>query len=379
MSKKKTLSFLCLTSVRSAYSDHFLSICQEVITKEVLNTYTIYISRNVFAKSEGIVAKNFDQKNFNLIEYNKSKIICSIQSIFKLMNNFKNAERLFIYGENPFHAFILLILKIRFKNIYVFFKLADPEVHEGVNKLLTFIHYLSKIILVYLSDIIIVSSTNNFKDINTLIYKISTDKLKIAQFGNLINLKTIANNTSLNSYVNRKFDIIFYGRSERYKGIDKFIEVIKIIISRMPNAKILIISKIYIQNTIPNNLVIINQYLEDMDFCNYLNDSKIGLFLYKHSTGSHVVQNINLFGGWAIVNKVGYLQDCIKINVNGDTIEKDMDVHSVAELILRRLNEMGNNKILPQTVQSKSFDIFDKSEFSSILLGPVTSARRKID
>jgi glycosyltransferase involved in cell wall biosynthesis len=278
------------------------------------------------------------------------------------------SEILFIYGENPYHSILAILSRLLNPKIKIYFKLADPKSHKGVNILNAFIHFLSKIILIIFSNHVIIASLNIFENASKIIVNLSKNKVNIAHFGNLIGLKKISEEIKLKEYAKRHYDLIFFGRLEKYKGIDRFLNILEIfkINNIKINALIIGSGRKIINNNL--NITYINNYLSDKDFCEILNDSKIGVFLYSESTGSHVVQNTNLFGGWAVVSNVGYLKDCILKDGNGDIIERAASDYEIYEIILKRLDFINNSIISPNEVKELSISLFDNNDFSKIIL-----------
>lgn len=359
--------FLCLTSVRSAYTDHFLSICYESNKYLEKNNLQICLSKKAFYDSKNFIHL-FKKYNFIEVDYNKKKYSSFFNIFIKIIKLSLRQDKIFVYGENPLHSLIFLIVKILKPQILIYTKIADPKSHDCEKIFLKPIYFLSKLILIIISKKIIVASNSLFKDANILLKLFVKNKLENAMFGNLLNLLTLSANENIVPYNRRKYDLVFFGRFEKYKGINIFLDVAKEIYKINPNLKFLMITKSN-KKIKSKNIYHINKYIDDKSFIYYIKNSKIGFFPYLNATGSHVVQNMNLFGGFVIANSVGYFNDAISNNKNGYIVKNNVSLnkYKYVSIILKYLNLLAEGKYDPYKISNYSKKKFDQNYFLKII------------
>lgn len=316
MKSKKELASICLTSQQSGWSDHFATMIDGISKTEYLPT--VYTSKDA-AKSFDLVDCN--RVNLLAFDYSKKNIKKSLAQLYKIAKdiNSKNFDAVFFYGESPQHLFILLLTKGS-----VVAHIADPNPHNGVSlfgKILfqiTHIAYLVKSQKVFFAS---KSVLDQFTTKYQWLTKFAKYKRKLGtvRFANLVQFNNKIN--AQNESGQKLWDFIYFGRDEPYKGLDILIESTKFLKSLGKNPCILIVSRNFERENIPDNFVVIKDYLSHEDLSQYIAKSKWGVFPYTDATGTHTVQICNKYGIPVLATHVGSFNDYIVEGVNGTLVE----------------------------------------------------------
>ena len=142
-------------------------------------------------------------------------------------------------------------------------------------------------------------------------------------------------------YKDREFDIIFWGRVETYKGLD----VLGNALLRMQKEghvfKTLIVGRGPLDAFIPTELIsssavtIKNRYVENAELADDICRSKVAVFPYRSSTGTHTVQTSLALGCRVVASDVGSFRELLTTEVvNAGSLVPPEDPAALADTLM---------------------------------------------
>ena len=308
------------------------------------------INWHVFTK------KNFEintKKDINVHEYNYNKNVRIINEVIRLRKDIKkyNFDAIFIMTPNL--VFNLVIAKI-FHNKIVYL-LHDPIPHEGEPFLRKMILKIQNYYVCKKSFRIVVASENIKEMISRRKFY---DKTSIIELGILDNL--IYDNICIK---NKSYDILFFGRLEKYKGLGVLANALRILEKNNIKCNSCIVGRGNIDEKIfdgIDNLVRYNEYVSYRKLADIIDSSKVVVLPYINATGSQTVQISYYYKCPVIASDVGCFVDYIENNKTGflfkagDSKElaiciknllemKEYDIGQMRKEINRILNEKFDN------------------------------------
>ena len=152
------------------------------------------------------------------------------------------------------------------------------------------------------------------------------------------------------------YDYIFYGRIERYKGLDLLLEAMNDV--SMKNIKLLIVGRgredIIIKKKVDSmsNVEFINSYVSNRDLAKYIKKSRCVILPYRSATGTQTIQVANYYGKIVLATRVGCFPEYIKDGVNGRFI-KEFSKTAIVEAMLKQQSDRNEYCI------DEQFNIFD--------------------
>lgn len=306
---------VCAVSSYGSMGDNFLKICK-LIREKILDksSFKLYLIGSDVYKND--LLSITDKGSVFILSMNKYKFatFLNIYEYFKLFKfiNENKINFLFFYSIHPINIFIIFcfLKEILMSKIKIVFWWHDPVPHSGTTIFWEIILKLQYMIITKFSSKIIVSydsiklflQKNSRKFRNKQIYKVELGILDALCY------EKIANYSDLYEY-----DLIFWGRIQKYKGIDILIDSllelckkrkIKALIVGKGKLKKRSLKKIYkLQNN--GNVIFINDYIKNEELAWYIKKSRIAVFPYLDATGSQVLQVAYYYGKPVICTKVG--------------------------------------------------------------------------
>lgn len=273
-------------------------------------------------------------------------------------------KSVFFIGSHSLNVISILILKLFFSKIKIVSQIHDPYPHTGTSY--KGIILFSQRVQVKLSDIIIVAGEKLKQEVKS-IYKIYENKIKVAHLG--CHRKY---NSNYIDFTDRKL-ISVLGRIEEYKGIDIFLESIKIIQKQRKNFKYKFIIggggdflpyQVEAKPLIENNLLqVINRFITDDEFDDILKKSAICILPYKDGTQTGTTQIAYYNSCPVIVTNVGSLPELIDNGKTGLVIEP-----SNAQQLANSILELTNNKEILEKMGINAFRYYEEKFQWSILI-----------
>lgn len=307
------------------------------------NDFTFKYKENISIKIRGFWLKKqfiFLYKVFKFIQkYNQLK-------------KFYNIDTIFIYPDN---RAIYPILSFFLNNVKIFTWVHDPILHDGEKFSKRLIRFFNKFTLFKKTSHFIVSY-NNAKNELYINYNINKNKISTIF---LPRLKSMEFNDIKNEIFPIKYDFIFYGRLEKYKGINLLLEAFSD--KNLKNISLLIIGgvgneKKYVYNKTKNmpNVTFLNKYISDKDLAKYIMQSHFVILPYKTATGTQTIQIANYYNKFVLVTKTGCFLDYVSDKQNGFFIN-NFTTKDIKNTILYVLNQKFDKKHIQNCL--KKFDI----------------------
>jgi len=316
--------------------------------------YTSKIANSLIERNEvtAIIPYFGDENLFNsdikLIKIDASKKI--IRSILLSFNvkNFLNLRKsilkaqpdvIHLLSTHPWNIFICLF----FHQYPKIFTLHDPIYHETSSLLKKFIELFFSI-----SDIIVRTKSQRLivhgKTLKMVCLHQGVDEDRI----DIIPLGLLMKNTNMGQFISQKdhknkFTILFFGRIEKYKGIEYFIQAANIILKTNKDVIFLIVGsgdfskyKNLIQNT--NNIKVVNRYIPDGEIGYYFETADVIVLPYISGSQSGVIPVAYSFKKPVIVTNVGSIPEMVDDNKTG-LIIPPCDVNLLVGAITKLLND----------------------------------------
>ncbi len=137
---------------------------------------------------------------------------------------------------------------------------------------------------------------------------------------------------------NIEYDYIFWGRIEKYKGIDCLVEAFKS--KELLGLNLLIVGEGSEENNLKkmignfSNISFINSFVTDRDLARYICKARFVILPYKAATGSQTVMLANYYGKLVIATKTGCFNEYIVDGKNGFLFES-CSIENIKNIILK--------------------------------------------
>ncbi len=282
-----------------------ISLC----TTGVMRDHFIYYARKFSCYSELYCVTNDNVSNDELtaietlnVRYKRNEKLgyFSLKKI-KLIKNFVkkiNPDLVYVFTPHPANILLARFLK----KYLLIFQVHDPEPHSHTALLDRVVLKMQlKRYYKYANKLIVCG--DSLKKQITHKYPKLEKKILVYPFGVIDSLKFDK------KPVKEKYDILFFGRIEYYKGIDILIEAMSLLNNKYScimigkgdlntacNQKNIELSK---------NITFINQYISDQQLIDYINESKIVVLPYRDATGSFTIGCSFYYGKPVIATNVG--------------------------------------------------------------------------
>jgi len=310
----KTISLLCLGSRASAFTDHFFTICENL---DALDLYSL----NVLTSVKCLPSLRKQSLLVDAINYTKARPLTAFYGLIKWRRLiFSQHGSLFLYGEVPQHIPFAFLCRARLVS-----HVADPVTHPGVPLVMRIAFYFAKLIFILKSEYVYVSYEAGRLSLLrsfSLLFKffINESKVRVVPFAQLNSVATALGEGLVSSLEDFDQDLVFFGRNEKYKGLDWAIRNLdEWCVSRDVSLALLVVSSggLVLPRLQRLSVDILSQYLPDDQFVRVVSSSRFALFPYSHATGSHVVINSNSCGVPVIASSVGCFVDQVRDGING--------------------------------------------------------------
>lgn len=187
--------------------------------------------------------------------------------------------------------------------------------------------------------------TNSVAQIEYLKKKYKNHYYAFSPFPSLITEPIANGNVPVKELENVNNYILFFGRIEKYKGIDllynlycnnKDLQKYPLVIAGS--------GKIYFKlNSDINNIFIINRFIDDNELKDLFNKSKIVVYPYISGTQSGVLSLASFFGKRMVVSNIPFFKEIIDIKDNSILLTDVNNQNSFYQSILQSLNTDSNS------------------------------------
>lgn len=339
---------ICMSG-RNAVGDGYRDIMNNIVNPE---DYIVIIPRG-YKKEE--FNKNFHKVITDDVTKTTFQYFNAIRFAFRLrvMIRKEKIKNIFIYFDNQWFIPIFRCFLIGL-DVKLLCWIHDPTLHIGVNKKDRLIRWLNKCFLFNRVNLFIVAYTEGF-DVLVSEYKIPHNKIRCIYLPEMLSMEFPDIAESKESI---KYDFIFWGRIEAYKGIDRIIDLSKAMLDK----KFLIIGcgkcEAMVKEKCLNlhNIYFINEYVSDYDLAKYIKASKYVLLPYIATTGSQTVSIANYYGKPVIASNTGCFKDYITDNINGIKLSFDKEEDTIG--IIRTLDNIHFDEKVIRRYCNKNFSIY---------------------
>jgi len=279
---------------------------------------------------------------------------------FKIRGMLKpnNLKKIFIYFDNDyFNIFLTVFLAKTTVAYYVW--MHDPELHSGEGHITKTVRAFNAKFL-YKKAAKIFVSWEGAKKIVSSSYGIDEQKIIPIKLPELKSMQF--SDIKPAPFDKCRYDLIFFGRIEEYKGIELLINSLLHLNSMSKKLKALIVGTGNIEKEIlekvkeNKNIVFINRYVPDRELAELIAASKIAVMPYKDATGTQAIQVANFYNRPVITSSKGCFPEYIENGVNGFVFE-DYSITGLSKKII----ELVDNEKLYKKIQSKIPSHFRKN------------------
>ncbi len=343
---------ICMCLRRNVIGDGYKNIMNNFENKHEI----ICIIPSAYSVNE--FSEEFNDVIVDPVSQSKNRIISSIKFLLELKRIIKenNVNKIFIYLDN--HWFNSL-LSHAFKDIDYTVWVHDPVLHLGERKNAKIIRYMnSKNFFPNVKNFIV--SYGDAKRELSKKYKINLNNIYVVWLPELPEMEFV---DLKNRHTEIQYDLMFFGRIEKYKGINLLINTVK----DMKDINLLIIGRGKEDKKVKeitekcSNISFINEYVENYKLAEYINKSNLVILPYKEATGTQTIQIANYYNKPVIVNKVGSFKEYVVNGINGyimddytkQCIKETIEKASKFKINRKEIEEFFNEKFsITRTVNS---------------------------
>lgn len=341
---------------RNAMTDSFKNIINEFSGKDqIIAIVPVCYDESEFSDGfNTLIRENFSDKSKASSLSGAVKLAFRIRGLIK-KNKIRNV---FLYFDNDwFNIFINLFLTGRKIRYYVW--MHDPVLHSGEGMITKTVRFFNSLFLYKKAEKIFISYQAP-KDFAAMNFKINPERIIPIKLPEMKELEFDDLRISEKELKDYKYDIIFYGRIEEYKGIELFIESINYIESRYQiSLKVVIAGTGNTENNVrqmlvgKSNFLFLNRYIENRELADLIINSKAVIMPYKDATGTLAIQAANYYNKPVIATKVGCFPEYITDGINGIIVE-EYSAEGIAEAIWR----LHNDNVLYNRMKKEMGDYF---------------------
>lgn len=345
----------------NAITDSYKNIINEFSGK----SDTIAIVPGVYDESEFLkdfrvlIRENFSKHNKVTALLLAVKLAVKIRQLVKI----HQVDKIFIYHENDWFNIFLYTSMIGLKVKYYIW-MHDPVLHSGEGSITKavkfvnskFVYKSSKLEKIFISYRDIKDFVSTYYRIEkTRIVPIKLPEIREMEFEDIRNIES-----SLSHY---RYDVIFFGRIEEYKGVELFIDSIDYLKKKYGlRLKGLIAGTGRIESLISQkingseNISFINKYLSNRELAELIAESRVVVLPYKDATGSITVQVANYYNKPVVASRVGCFPEYVENGTNGLLINE----YSEAGLA-EKIYELFSNEALYRNIKKQIGSYFKEN------------------
>ncbi|MFH1327872.1 MAG: glycosyltransferase family 4 protein, partial [Candidatus Bathyarchaeota archaeon] len=265
-----------------------------------------------------------------------------------------------VHGWNPL-AGLAAVLSKKILGCQVFVDLTD--FYSDIAKtdspsMVSFFNFIERYILSAAEKVVVVSTV--MRDFLSQYYNVSKDKIYIIpdgtdkeKFNPLVDGTKVRNSYMLGSNPT----LIYHGDIKSPDGVDILLEAFKLVLKKIPNAKLLIVGgggsyfqrlKIHAKNL--KRSVIFAGWVPHEAVPEYIAASDLGVMPLRSTLNHNCYVSFKLFEYWGVgkpvvVSGVKAISEIVRNGING-VLVKPEDVKSLADGILAVLNDLGKARLM---------------------------------
>lgn len=319
--------------------------------KNLGNTVFYYASTNVENRSY-VEDQKFEQRFFDTytskISYIKSVLFGN--NIKKVISSIRvdNPDVIFSPMNDMWAPFLFPRLKgfLRIKTIH------DVGVHEGNNSIVNKWW-----------------NNTNFKDAEKFVILSKKFVPELLKRGILLSNIDVIPHAGFDYYqriatkinITQKNNILFFGRIDKYKGLNILLDAMPLITKEIPSVKLTIVGNGDLSpysnqlSKVVNNVDVHNEWIKDEDVAGYISQAEILILPYTHATQSGVIPLAYAFSIPVIATDVGCLSEQVINKKTGYLIEKN-NPEVLALSVIKMLNNRAEMKKMGQYAHQYMLD-----------------------
>lgn len=319
---------LCFNTGRNAMGDSYKNIINQFSHKDKI----IVVIPDDYSSEE------YDSQFFIKIKNNDgNKYISIIKFVFKLRKLVisNQVDKVLFYFDNSWINIILFFL-LKNCNITFYTWVHDPCLHLGENwKAKLTRKLMVKLVFPYIEKIIV----SYQKGVQELVsnYGINEARIQTIWLPEMLELQFPELKKQEIEIKKYNYDIIFFGRIEKYKGLNNLLEALNKLCKSGKRLNALIIGKGRDEDWIKGeakrlNVTFINEYVDNFKLAQLIIQSRYVVLPYVSATGSQTVQVANYYNKPVLATPVGCFEEYIVEGVNGIFI-KELSSQAIIDAI----------------------------------------------
>ena len=331
------------------------------------NDVTILLWKNLAGNYLNII-----NKNIKLVFLNKprTKSLKNFLLIYRTIRIINSINPDIVHIQNPFSWMCIGLPFL--KKYFIVLTIHDPKPHLGVKKIHSRLTYL---VAIHYADRIIIHG-RRLKEIIIKEYHVPEDKLHIIPHGDFSFFKTL---------INDQFDeeenwILFFGRMEKYKGIEYLIKAEPLITERIPNATVIIAGtgpyldkfKTILRNN--NSFKLYDYFIPNEKVGELFQKSSVVVLPYIEGSQTGIIPIAYAFKKPVVATDVGSIPEIIE---NGKTgyVVPPRNIEKLSEAIVKILIDKQKRKIMGENgykkmqeelswdkIAEKTIDVYEEIE-----------------
>ncbi len=268
-------------------------------------------------------------------------------------------DLLFLYSEHPLHAVVERMARAR----RTLFWCLDPAPHSGSRQLAATIYEMAKRSLMRRADRVVVACERLHADVVKR-YGVPPERVLTSFHGVLDNMVFPDIQPG-----ERDIDILFFGRRERYKGLDVLLEAVQLLSVR-PNghaARVVIAGPGTEPVPATPGVTVEMRYVPDRELAGMIARAKVVAMPYRDATGSQVPQTAFVYGTPVVATAVGCLPAYVTDGVNGLVVPRE-NARALASALDRVLGDQELWNRLSTGARRTVTTVFDNQALAARLL-----------
>lgn len=336
-----------------------ISLCTQGVG--VMKEHFIYYCRRFAKKTDLYCVTNDNVTNEDLHAIETLNLRYVRREVLGYFSPFKIKKILdFISKVNPDVIFVLshhatnVILPTFLKKYKVVYQVHDPDPHLGTS-------FIEKNILkIQLKKIAkiskkIIAAAESIKETTYEVCKFNKDDIEVIPLAVLDNYIDDSIKES-----NDDFDLLYYGKIRKYKGLDTFIEALTILEKENIKPKVKIVGGKDVLDVFPNisyipAKVVIEDFAENEKLISYIKKTKALVLPYHEATGTMAIGQAFYYETPVIATDVGCFPEYVG---EGGLICKHSDAEDLAKTLKRFLSDKDLQKSLSEKAKKEYFKKF---------------------
>lgn len=296
--------YFCWTSSPNAISDGFSDLQEELSTNE-----SCFFSGSVHSISAD--GSRLHLARYGTHRYHLFDLLRDIHNFRKFLRN-NHISYLFVFSSSPIYGLLPYLIP---RSIKIGFWIHDPMVHSGERFRVSLLKSLADRLLTLSSKVDAVFLAGEF--LRSQVAKTPFRKLSQVVIP-LAYSKKLVHPGRTNEFNKQKGRIIFFGRIEKYKGIDWFLNALQKHGSPLSKfgVQIIIAGRGKVDFPVEAlavgiDVILDNRYIPNDELSQMISSSEIAIFPYRDATGTCAIQTAGALGCKIVATSVGTLPDLL--------------------------------------------------------------------